>query len=392
MTQDNNLELRQEFYALFGQCGGDCFPGNVGRGRAIVNVCKAIMGLDGPVLSEYFDKWDKVVEEARRPFGVERVLVTHGQWEGAWALAQLHYDQYLKWECESNTRRHKGHPLCNLALVGQMIGSPSLCRHYALLSSVGDMYWAHENCELEHGGLASTILERFESYEQHEQWQEKMRINLLKRANKIPIYLEALLATRWFSEAYLGHINALETVKERGGQPFVEVLLDAVENPNGTTAALTGTRFEVASAIALSATPGFEVDSARRTTDEQIDIVVNYTPDLLAPIGLESGCGLVECRSSVRRVQAKELRDFGAKCLFHRVKYGIFIARTGTTGTENKYEEPQSAELARRRFQLDGLTLLVLDISQLRGSSRSLRGVQAGLSSDYKELVFGPVA
>jgi hypothetical protein len=392
MAKEVTEELIDEFHILFGESGGERIPGNVGKSRTVANVCREIMKLDGPVLFEFFQKWDCLVEEESRPFGIERLLANRGQWEGAWALAQLHYDQYLKQESKSELRQHKGHTLCNLALMGQLIGSSSLCRHYALLSSVGDIYWEHENTELKYGGLAPTILERFESYEQHYQWRDIVRQKLSEYDTQKPLYLEAFLSSRWFGDTYLNHICEVERVKRDSGKPFVEVLLDSVESPNGASATVTGTRFEVASAILLSATPGFEVDSARRTTDEQIDIVVNYTPENLSPVGLEAGCGLVECRSSEGRVQAKELRDFGAKCLFHRVKYGILIARTGTTGCDSKYEEPQSAELVRRRFQLDGLTLLVLDIKQLRGASRNLRGVQAGLSSDYKALVFGPIA
>jgi hypothetical protein len=111
---------------------------------------------------------------------------------------------------------------------------------------------------------------------------------------------------------------------------------------------------------------------------------------------LEAGCGLVECKSSAGKVGASELRDFGAKCLFHRVKFGILIARAGITGgTVNPhrlFKQPQNAELTRRRFQIDGLTLLVLDISQIRGKSRDLRGLLDDLRADYRQLVFGPVA
>ena len=40
---------------------------------------------------------------------------------------------------------------------------------------------------------------------------------------------------------------------------------------------------------------------------------------------------------------------------------------------------------------MDGLTLLVLDISHLRGKSWELRGVLDELRSDYRRLVFGDV-
>lgn len=90
-------------------------------------------------------------------------------------------------------------------------------------------------------------------------------------------------------------------------------------------------------------------------------------------------------------MSSAELRDFGAKCLFHRVKFGILIARAGRAGGGEKFKTPQHAELVRHRFQIDGLTILVLDMDELLGKSRTLRGLQDGLSADYNELVFGPV-
>ena len=54
------------------------------------------------------------------------------------------------------------------------------------------------------------------------------------------------------------------------------------------------------------------------------------------------------------------------------------------------FKEPQNAELTRPRLQIDGLTILVLDITQLRGKSRQLRGLMDDLRKDYRQLVFGP--
>lgn len=382
-------ELLQAFYALFGDNGGDQLPGNVDISRTVVNVCQAFMQIEDPILVDYFERWDSRSEEERKPFGIEQLLVHRSQWEGAWALAQLHYDQLVKDEAKNGIRQHKGHPLCALALIGQAIRSPSLTRHYALLSSAGDVYWEHKKPGLKFGGLAPTILERFESHEQHYLWRNGLRSQLPSFDNK-PVYLESLLASRWFTETYAKHITSLAEIKHSCGKPFIEVLLDSVETPND--ASDTGPRFEAAAGLLLSATPGFEVDSARKRSDEQIDLVLYYLSEPWAPIGLEPGCGLVECKSSKGPVTSKELRDFGAKCLFHRMRFGILMARAGITGSSDKFKEPQNAELVRRRFQLDGLTLLVLDINQLRGKSRELRGVQYELSADYKELVFGPMA
>lgn len=393
MSTTNGLLKR--FQAVFGGKGGDVYPGNVGVSRTAQIVCYEMMNAPDPVLYDYFTAWDKRSENERKPLNVELWLVHNGQWEGAWALAQLHYDQFLKQEAKIKNRLGKGHPLCNLALVGRAIGSPTLTRHYAMLSSTGDIYMEHQNPELRYGGLAPTLLEQFESQHLQQAWREKIRNDLKSNSTPTARYLESCLASRWFSDTYAKHFENLSDVKKHSGKPFVEVLLDAVmKAPKGKNTT-TGARFEAAAGLLLSSTPGFEVDSARKTTDEQVDLVVVYTPERLTQLGLESGCGLVECKSSSGKVDVSELRDFGAKCLFHRVRFGILMARAGITGgkadPDDLFKEPQNSELTRRRFQADGLTILVLDISQLRDRSRALRGLLDDLRADYRQLVFGPI-
>jgi len=391
----NDDELLKQFYAVFGNKGGDVYPGNVGISRTAQALCHEMMSLPDPVLYEHFLAWDNRSENERKPLGVEFWLVQNGQWEAAWALAQLHYDQFLKQEARTKKKLHKGHPLCNLALVGRVIGSPTVTRHYAMLSSAGDVYMEDENPDLRYGGLAPTMLEQFESHDQQREFRERIRNDLKGIPADKPWYLESFLACRWFTPTYAKHFVNLAEAEKQGGKQFVEVLLDAIENPGGASSTTTGARFEAAAGLLLSATPGFEVDSARKTTDVQVDLVVVYMPDRLTQLGLEPGCGLVECKSSAGKVDVSELRDFGAKCLFHRVRFGILVARAGITGgkvnPDDLFKEPQNAELTRRRFQLDGLTILVLDILQLRGRSRELRGLLDELRTDYRQLVFGPV-
>lgn len=385
-------ELLKDFRALFGDRGGDVLPGNTGLSRSAATVCRGLMTVQEPVLYEYFRAWDERPEQERTPYAVVQSLAAIGQWEGAWALAQLHHDQLLKQESRTAGKEHKGNLLCNIALLGRTIRSPSLARHYAMLSSAGDVYWEKRDPNLRYGGLAPTLLEPFESQREHEAWRDKVRSELAKLGDDKPLYLEAFLAMRWFTDAYARFVLDLSSVRNREGKPFPDVLLDAVEKPGGASDAATGTRFEAAAAMLMDRTPSFQVDSGRKTTDEQVDLVVYYSSDTLSSFGLNTGCGLIECKSGAGRVKSRELRDFGAKCIFHRVNFGILIAREGTTGGSGKFEEPQNAELVRRRFQLDGVTLLVLSIEQLKGKSQDLRGLQDALSADYKELVYGPRA
>jgi hypothetical protein len=73
------------------------------------------------------------------------------------------------------------------------------------------------------------------------------------------------------------------------------------------------------------------------------------------------------------------------------VSFGILVARAGLKDGGARFKNEIGAELARRRFLSDGLTLLVLDIDQLRCQDRELRGLHDGLFNDYQRLVFGQI-
>lgn len=122
----DTTELLAQFRGVFGENGGDFYPGNIGVSRTARDICQDIMRLPDPELFDYFAAWNDHKEDARKPLSVAYWLVNNGQWEGAWALAQLHYDQVLKQEAKTKKRLHKGHPLCNLAIIGREIGSPAL--------------------------------------------------------------------------------------------------------------------------------------------------------------------------------------------------------------------------------------------------------------------------
>ena len=143
MSVNELSDLKNEFRELFGDHGGDLEPGNVERSHATLSVCQRLMGVDVPILFDYFAEWDTRQDKDRTPFAIEQALVRLGQWEGAWALAQLHRDQLLKMEAKEGVRLHKGHPLCNLALAGQAIGSSTL-------RSLARISWTFEarNCTI----------------------------------------------------------------------------------------------------------------------------------------------------------------------------------------------------------------------------------------------------
>jgi hypothetical protein len=381
-------DILARFRSFFGQRGGDQVPGNTGPARQLVHLCRDALATSDPVLFDYYTDWDTRGGTTPTPLTVAQSLMLSGQWEAAWDVGQLHFDQTQKKEAQDSQRRHKGHPLCGLSILGQVVGSNALVRHYARLSSVGDVYWTHQDPSLQHGGLGSTILEAYESIENHDRWRDTVRGRLGAIPTNEPRYLEAFLLMRWFGAAYWDLFISHSVITGRPGQPFADVLLDLVETP-GTGQA--GKLFEAAAALLFSSTPGFEVRSARRTTDEQIDLVVQYERDRLTILPLPEGPGLVECKSSDDPVRASELRDFGSKCLFHRVKFGILVARANITRGRSIFANDQFAELARRRFLMDGVTILVIDIDNLRWRARHLRGLQEPLAADHDRLTFGPV-
>jgi hypothetical protein len=144
----------------------------------------------------------------------------------------------------------------------------------------------------------------------------------------------------------------------------------------------------------FSATPGFEVRSARKTSggDQQIDFVVRYERDSLSVLPLAPGPGLIECKSSDGKISVNELRDFGCKCQFHHVTFGVLVAKANITGSDASiFADPQYSELVRRRFLADGLAILVLDLSTLRCRAQQMRCLQEPLAQDHDLLVFGPI-
>jgi Restriction endonuclease len=171
--------------------------------------------------------------------------------------------------------------------------------------------------------------------------------------------------------------------------PFPDLLFQMIADP---VTGQKGKLFEAASALLFSATPGFEVRSARKTTDEQIDFVVRYERDPLTVLPLAPGPGLIECKSSGEKIAVHELRDFGSKCQFHRVSFGVIVALANITGSDKSiFSDPRYSELVRRRFLADRLTILVLDLSKLLCRAREMRCLQEPLAEDHDFLVFGPI-
>lgn len=380
-----------EFTGLFGNQPNGCDQARIGHCKESPNIvtrCRAAMDSVAEELFDYFEAWDQSIDY-NKPYVVEQVLAANGRWEAAWSIARLHADQVVKRELTTGKRvGHKGHPLCNVALMGRTIGASAVVRHFGQLSSAGDLY----RPGLAAHGVGPLLLEPHESRRSHEGWRKYVRTQIEQHDVTKPLYLEAYLAARWFRGTYRDSIAALAPKTVGGPVSFVELQLDEVANWKDTQNTTgQGTLFEAAAGLLLSATPGFTVYPCRWNKDDQIDLVVRYEPDGIAPACLPLGYGLVECKAEKSAVDSATLRDFGAKCQFHRVNFGILVARSGIKGTGPKFKNPVGAELARRRFLSDGLTLLVLDMEDLHCQDRELRGLHDALFNDYQRLVFGQI-
>jgi hypothetical protein len=399
-TMTTPTSIVADFTDLFGEQPNGCDAVKVSHCKEsprIVTLCRAALGCETSDLFDYFKKWDDS-KDGLKPRDIEYQLACMGRWEAAWSLARVHVDQVAKQEQATGQRvADKGHPLCNVALVGHDLGCRAIVQHYGQLSSAGDLYRAAGIGPADHG-LAPVLLEPYESRKRHEAWRETVQKRIAAVAATQPLFLEAYVAARWFRGKHQNPIIDLAPMEAGKSASFVEVLLAAAaeigKKKDMTSGDTTnqGTLFEAATGLVLSATPGFTVYSCRWDKDEQIDLVVRYEPDGLAPPCLPQGYGLVECKAEKGAVDSATLRDFGTKCLFHRVEFGILVAKEGLKGARTVYTDLKGAELVRRRFLSEGLTLLVLDMDDLNGRpDRELRGLHDALFDDYQELVFGKI-
>lgn len=384
-------DLRAEFRDFFGEPTGERkIPGNTGSSRTLLALLRLLRERDKP--AEWTAASDLASWINPPPVMVARVLAGLGQGEAAWALAQLEYAEHIKAERRSlRPDMSKGGSLCNIALVGEALRSLTLLHHFAALATAGDVCAEHVNPALQHGGLAATLLERQEPHDAVEKFREVVRDTIAtlrsSHGDSTPIHLEALLARKWFPKPRALYVEQLAPIRSIGASPFVELLLESMAACG--SAVESGTLFEMATALLLARTPGFYVRSARKTSDAQTDLVVSYRWEPLSNLSLPQGPGLVECKSS-GRVSSATLREFGARCSFHRVGFGIMVANDGITG-DDKPEAAFAGELVRRRLLLDGVVLLVLGRDHLTNRSVELRGLQQPLADDYDTLVFGPI-
>lgn len=353
----------------------------VHEANRLLQIVERALKCEEPCLHSYFEERQKHCPLLDT--GLE--MARSGWHDAAHKLLYLRYDQILKEERSSQERLHKGAVLCNLAILQQVIGSSSGVHHYASLAVIGDVLWEPFHPDLRDGGLASQLLAQFESRTEIEKWREALREQYnADEGVKKPAYVEAGLTTRWFSETRANHILNLRRIRQQGPVHFSDLLLHRALDES-LTSDERGLFFEAAVGLILSATPGFDVRHAFTEPDEQVDLLVHYKSEPDALLQLPDGYGLVECRARREPVGAPDLRDFGAKCFVHGVRYGIIAAGSGITG-KGKYT---AAQLTRRKFFNQGIVLLVVGQDELQKSPLVRRGLASALRDDYERLAFG---
>jgi hypothetical protein len=307
--------------------------------------------------------------------------------QAAWALAQLYYDQSLKASARRSKRGNLAWPAWNIAHVAEVIGHRSALRHYSALALIGDI--ATEDPSYRGGAIhALTALwgrrpvERFEAC---------VREDLKRWESQVPVYSEALLAAYWFRGRSATILGVAEASR---GIPFVERLLDeaAAEDAKAKSSARddrSGTFFEAAVALLMSATPGFEIRGPVRDVSSQTDIVAVSRNDGFTGTLLPEGHTLVECKFRKRAVSAAVVREFGARCWLAGAGLGILVARKGITGAQGAKAALRAAERERDRFAGRGIHILVLEAQALRGQAREMMCLRDLLVEDFERLRFG---
>lgn len=122
-------KLRCDFKSFFvNEAGHFQHPGNIGAGRNVLPVCREILRHPEPLLRDLLSEWEDQPGKLKTADGkkvtllnVSQVLLRVGQWEGAWAVGHLHYNQLLKQEAAARKRLHKGHPACGLAILRETL-------------------------------------------------------------------------------------------------------------------------------------------------------------------------------------------------------------------------------------------------------------------------------
>jgi hypothetical protein len=190
--------LIDAFTQLFGEQPNGCDANKVTHCREspqIVTLCRDAMTTPAAELYDYFALWDQSAED-RTPHMTERLLAQFGRWEAAWSVARLHVAQVMQWELTTGRRDpNKGHPLCNAALIGAVLGCRALVQHYGQLSSAGDLYRIAARGSAAHG-LGPVLLEPYESRKRHEEWRVYVADKMRPIPETQPLFLEAYLAAR----------------------------------------------------------------------------------------------------------------------------------------------------------------------------------------------------
>ena len=98
------------------------------------------------------------------------------------------------------------------------------------------------------------------------------------------------------------------------------------------------------------------------TEAEEIDLIITIDVPLFDIFDILGSIFIIECRNLKEKVDAKQIRDFGAKVLGKKLRGGIIISREGITGRT----QLEGARLAIRDLANQGVTIIVMDKKDLK--------------------------
>jgi hypothetical protein len=368
-------------------------PADVGNVTLIPEIAEHVFASEPPLEFAWFQR-----REMGEPRTYGEVMRLAGLHETAWALAQLFYDQTLKYAAATKARANMAHPAFGIAQLANYLRHASARRHYAMLAQLADVlgepgdYRAGAFHVLSNRwGRARTLAFIKEAQDNAARWnisdpESGMPWPAANRAGE-PIYPESLLVAHWMPshKKMLLNIGRIER-----GLSFVDVLLNAAADAavRGDTNG-SGTYFEAAVSLLLSATPGFEVRGGRRDASSQTDVATLYIRDQFCEAYLPEGYAIVECKHWSKPVDVQVIREFSMRLRVGHHALGIIVTLNGITGEENM-EAKEAAELVRRDLMVgDGIYMLSLSKDEVIGQSRALRGLEGALKEDLEHLRFG---
>jgi len=133
---------------------------------------------------------------------------------------------------------------------------------------------------------------------------------------------------------------------------------------------------------------GFQVKTNVKTFDEELDLVVRNlatTNPMLREFGRYM---LVECKNIKLRVNAKTVRDFASKVVYHSCRTGILISRTGYSGQRESVAARDARLAMIKAHQRHQVIIIPLNFTHLREIVQQRKTLADILVQQYEKIRF----